>query len=282
MSSGEQKPHASVEAGLLQSSSSSSAAEQYIQDELQSRAVHIQMDITDQQTQAAPTATSAAPTVHPPGQQESPAVAQVKDFSPPPIPTAGWQEADQQILTATSAAPTVYPPGRQEPPAVSLAKHFSPPIPTAPGWQEAPPSIPEVHRATLEEGNKSQAESEVPSVLAQEFQGETSSTQPIPAPAAKPSVIGTDQPERSARKRRKPGTPATVKCPDYVVKFKGNGSQQWDGKEITVDTEWLEELYDKHELFPGRVVELPWEKNGRAIGWKGVIVGMPAGRIEGG
>ena len=106
-----------------------------------------------------------------------------------------------------------------------------------------------------------------------EFQTTTSS------PNLEPQVATVSPPRK--RIKRLGGRSQEAKCRDYVVRFKGNDSRQWDGKEITVDTEWLEDLYSKSELCPGRVVELPWEKNGQSIGWKGVIVSVPAGRIEG-
>ena len=78
------------------------------------------------------------------------------------------------------------------------------------------------------------------------------------------------------RQRRTRNKQAVCTSNVYVVKFKGNGSKKWDGKDITVDAEWLEELYKKSELCPGRIVEIPFSgKGGTTIGWRVMIVGVP-------
>ena len=65
---------------------------------------------------------------------------------------------------------------------------------------------------------------------------------------------------------------------DYVLRFKGNDSRKWDGKNVTFDGEWLEETYDKAELCPGRVLDIPY--NGR--GWRMVVVSVPNGGKQNG
>ena len=73
------------------------------------------------------------------------------------------------------------------------------------------------------------------------------------------------RPLRSSKKRA-----AEVLCREYVIQFKGNQSQRWDGKRISVDADWLEELYPE-DLFPGRIVQLPWD--GKT--WRAVISSAP-------
>jgi len=65
-------------------------------------------------------------------------------------------------------------------------------------------------------------------------------------------------------------------CTEYIVRFKGNQSAKWDGKEIVVDGDWLQEMYPKEELCPGRIVQLPWEdKKGKNVDWRVMIVSVP-------
>lgn len=58
------------------------------------------------------------------------------------------------------------------------------------------------------------------------------------------------------------------------LKYEGNNSKRWDGREILVDKAYLESLYtDDHELQPGQLVKLPWTgKGGRVSSWKARIV----------
>ena len=39
-----------------------------------------------------------------------------------------------------------------------------------------------------------------------------------------------------------------------------------------MDAEFMESLYKKEELVPGKTVELPWETGGKTEVWKGVII----------
>lgn len=95
---------------------------------------------------------------------------------------------------------------------------------------------------------------------------------------ASSSVLsGKKHQRRSGRKSCK-----ETECREYVIQFKGNNSKQWDGKTIPVDGEWLEELYDMADLFPGRIVELPWRgKDGKDVSWKAVLLSLPAADNEG-
>ena len=45
----------------------------------------------------------------------------------------------------------------------------------------------------------------------------------------------------------------------YVVKYVNNNSQKWDGREIVVDGDWLEELYPTSAFVAGNALSLPWE-----------------------
>ena len=103
----------------------------------------------------------------------------------------------------------------------------------------------------------------------------TMTTAPAPAKAAATEPL---EKKGTATSRRRPrqGCGSKQACKEYVLRFKGNQSVRWDGKEIVLDGDWLEELYDKAELCPGRIVKLPWEgKNGKSVDWKVMIVSVP-------
>ena len=64
----------------------------------------------------------------------------------------------------------------------------------------------------------------------------------------------------------------------YCVRFEGNRSKKWDGRQIMLESEWLESLYSRDDLCPGKIVELPWEEKGAGcVKWKAVIVDLAAG-----
>ena len=74
---------------------------------------------------------------------------------------------------------------------------------------------------------------------------------------------------------------AQTQCKEYIGRFKGNNSKLWDGKDIVLDADWVEEKYSKEELFPGRIVKLPWEgKDGQSVHWRMMIVSVPASNSE--
>ena len=59
----------------------------------------------------------------------------------------------------------------------------------------------------------------------------------------------------------------------YVVRFEGNSSKRWDGKEIWLDREVLDELYDPTELCHGANVVVPFKgKGGKITQWNAVFV----------
>lgn len=59
----------------------------------------------------------------------------------------------------------------------------------------------------------------------------------------------------------------------YFVKFEGNNSKRWDGKEIELQGEWLESLYSTEELTPGKKLTLPWPGKGKKVTeWNVVVV----------
>lgn len=76
--------------------------------------------------------------------------------------------------------------------------------------------------------------------------------------------------------RRRPRSGTKRSAAEYAIKFSGNDSERWDGKVISIDAEWLEELYPKTELGPGRIVELPWEgRDGKDVGWRAIVMQVP-------
>lgn len=110
--------------------------------------------------------------------------------------------------------------------------------------------------------------SNAPPILSGAAANIVESTQPTDTSEQQKTAVYT-RPRRTGKSKAK-------EIKEYAVKFKGNNSEKWDGKVISVDAEWLEELYGKQELCPGRIVELPWEgKDGTSVGWRVMIVSLP-------
>ena len=62
----------------------------------------------------------------------------------------------------------------------------------------------------------------------------------------------------------------------YCIRFEGNSSSQWDGKEIFVEKEWLESLYPRTSITKGKEVILPYPgRQGKVKEWKGIVVNLP-------
>ena len=55
-----------------------------------------------------------------------------------------------------------------------------------------------------------------------------------------------------------PELPCVSSSKKYIVRFEGNNSKKWDGREISVDEEWLESLYDPKELTGGKQLHLSY------------------------
>ena len=62
----------------------------------------------------------------------------------------------------------------------------------------------------------------------------------------------------------------------YVVRFQGNNSKKWDGKETWIDASVLDELYDEAELVHGAEITVPWKSKGKITHWKGIFVDSEA------
>ena len=59
----------------------------------------------------------------------------------------------------------------------------------------------------------------------------------------------------------------------YFIRFVGNNSKRWDGKEIELLGEWVENLYTEDELKIGNELTLPWPgKGGNVTNWNAVVV----------
>ena len=59
----------------------------------------------------------------------------------------------------------------------------------------------------------------------------------------------------------------------YFIRFVGNNSKRWDGKEIELQREWVENLYTADELHIGKKLNLPWPgKGGNVTYWNAVVV----------
>ena len=60
---------------------------------------------------------------------------------------------------------------------------------------------------------------------------------------------------------------------NICVRFEGNQSKRWDGKEVLIDYGWIKEQIDTTQLFPGSAINIPWPIKGRETQiWKGVAV----------
>ena len=62
----------------------------------------------------------------------------------------------------------------------------------------------------------------------------------------------------------------------YIVRFEGNNSKRWDGKESWVEAEILDELYSEAELVHGAEIMVPWRSKGKITHWKGVFIDQKA------
>ena len=58
----------------------------------------------------------------------------------------------------------------------------------------------------------------------------------------------------------------------YVVRFEGNSSKRWDGKEVYSNAEVLDELYSKEELVHSAQVTVPWKSKGKISHWKAIYI----------
>ena len=59
----------------------------------------------------------------------------------------------------------------------------------------------------------------------------------------------------------------------YSVRYEGNASKRWDGREILLDADWLETLYQPSQLVEGKVLSLPWRgKGGRIVHWRAILI----------
>ena len=93
-------------------------------------------------------------------------------------------------------------------------------------------------------------------------------------PSKRPrSASQTTEPIATRKKRRLQTRPAAAQAlNEFRIQFKGNDSSKWHGKTISIDTDWMSELYGGDEpLWPGRVIEIPFaDKN-----WKAIITKIP-------
>ena len=64
-----------------------------------------------------------------------------------------------------------------------------------------------------------------------------------------------------------------VKPKHHCVRYEGNNSKRWDGKEIWLEVIVLDELYESTQLTHGSQVTILWKGKGSRISyWKAVIV----------
>lgn len=67
-------------------------------------------------------------------------------------------------------------------------------------------------------------------------------------------------------------TASSDKPKRYIVRFEGNNSKRWDGKEIWIEAEVLDELYSEAELVHGAEITMPWRSKGKITHWKAIFV----------
>ena len=59
----------------------------------------------------------------------------------------------------------------------------------------------------------------------------------------------------------------------HLVRFEGNNSKKWDGKEVWLDPYVLDELYDPKELLHGAKLSVPFKgKGGKITHWNAIYV----------
>ena len=68
----------------------------------------------------------------------------------------------------------------------------------------------------------------------------------------------------------KPASSDKPKC--CIVRFEGNNSKRWDGKETWIEAEILDELYSEAGLKHGAEIMVPWRSKGKITHWKGIFV----------
>ena len=56
-----------------------------------------------------------------------------------------------------------------------------------------------------------------------------------------------------------------LKPKQCIVRFKNNNSKRWDGKEVRLDSEILDELCDSTKLFHGANITVTWKCKGGRI-----------------
>ena len=57
----------------------------------------------------------------------------------------------------------------------------------------------------------------------------------------------------------------------YCIRYENNASKRWDGKELLVDKDWLDDLYPEG-IYPGKQLQLPWTgKKGKTVMWNAVV-----------
>ena len=151
------------------------------------------------------------------------------------------------------------------------------PLQSTPASAEQLQSTPAPADQLQTEAPADQLQTEAP---ADQLQTETPADQlHTTSPTTASSKQATAEP---VKKRQKRNPSRNKRNEQYIIKFKGNNSQRWDYKQISVDGEWLEELYNKRELCCGRVVELPWGgKDSKTVVWRGVIMSIPDEEDEG-
>ena len=65
----------------------------------------------------------------------------------------------------------------------------------------------------------------------------------------------------------------TKEVRNLCIRFEGNQSKRWDGKEALIEYDWLKEQVGATQLSPGNKVNIPWPTRGGEVQyWKGVVV----------
>ena len=72
---------------------------------------------------------------------------------------------------------------------------------------------------------------------------------------------------KRTRKRRRANkrTNTDEATRNICIRFEGNQSKRWDGKEVLVDYEWVKEKVDATQLLPRSTVNIPWPIKGGEI-----------------
>lgn len=98
-----------------------------------------------------------------------------------------------------------------------------------------------------------------------------------------PETVTTNKSrKRNCTQRGTKSSTSTNQARNLCVRFEGNQSKRWDGKEVLIDYDWIKEIVDVTKLVPGNTVTIPWPtaKGGDIQNWRGVVVNIDGANVS--